>query len=171
MMKKLKHKLFSLRDKIEKIKFHTTDKVIVITGKNKGHISTILEIRKGNEFVKVEGVNLQTHYKKDDGVNTGGISQAEGWIHISNISHVTEAGKATKVRVVKTEGKKQIFSRKTGEELRLNVTKASAKVQIEDKELRKEKEELQKTQFEGEKKTKEAGVIQKKGDGKKKGDK
>lgn len=169
LMKKLKHKLVSRRETLGKIKFTSKDKVIVITGKDKGVISNIIEIKKGNEFVKLDNVRMQTHYTKADGVNTGGMVSKEGWIHISNISHIGEDGKPTKVRIVKTStGHKQLINKKTGKELIREKVETSPKIVVEDQVSRKEKEELKKIKFDEEQnKDKEAGLIKTKEDNKK----
>lgn len=154
------------------VKLQEKDKVIIIAGKDKGKISEVIEVKKGGDYVRVSDVNMATHFKKDDGVHKGGMEVMEEWIHISNVSHVTADGKPTKVKIVRDNGHKKIYSRKTGEELRTEVAKGQ-KFKVEDQALRKEKEELKKEQFQEEKKSKEAGVISKKSDTskKKKGDK
>ena len=146
------------------IKIQKKDKVIVLTGKDRGTISNVMDIKKGGDYVKVEGLRMETHFKKDDGANKGGIETSEGWIHISNVSHVTGDGKPTKVKIVRENGQKLIYSRKTNEALRTTEKSIDQKVKVEDQALRKEKADLKKEKFQEEKKEKEAGVISKKTD-------
>ena len=171
-MLKMKKRLGSTIVKSRVVKIQNKDKVIILTGKNKGIISEVIEIKKGGDHIKVANVKMETSFKKDDGVNKGGIEVSEGWIHISNVSHVTKEGKATKVKIVRENNRKLIYSRKTGEQLRTEVT-SDQKFKVEDVQLKKEKETLKKEQFQEEKKDKEKGIISKKTDitKKKKGDK
>jgi large subunit ribosomal protein L24 len=167
-MLKLRKKIGNTIVNSKVVKIQKKDKVIVLSGKDRGKISEVIDIKKGGSYVKLADVKIETHFKKDDGVNKGGIETMEGWIHISNVAHVTADGKPTKVRTLRENGRKKIYSRKTGEELRVATT-ASHKVKVEDQAIRKEKADLKKEQFQEEKKTKEAGVISKKTDSKKKG--
>jgi ribosomal protein L24 len=97
--------------------------------------------------VKVQGVRLQTHYSKGDGVATGGLNKKEGWIHISNVSHMTESGKSTKVRRVRSENGVNIFSKKTNEPVRIKKEKTISKVKLEEDTVKKEKEKIKKDKF------------------------
>jgi large subunit ribosomal protein L24 len=90
-------------------KFKKGDKVIVITGSNKGKIGEIKSI--SDQRVMVEGVNLKTIHKKPTSSNPGEIVKSERSIHISNISHV-EDGKAVKIKFVIESGEGKAFTRK-----------------------------------------------------------
>ena len=132
------------------------DRVIVITGSGKGTISVVLEIDNIKNLVKVEGVKMQTHFQKNDGANTGGLIRKEGWMQLSNVSHVCNDGKATKAKRVRTESGVKIFSKRTNEDLRLksDLTK-SAKVTLEGAEVAKEEEKIKKEKFKEENKEKD----------------
>ncbi len=66
--------------------FKTGDKVIVITGKDKGNTGKIIKILKKEQRVIVEGINMVKKHIKPDGNNqNGGIIEKEATIHISNI--------------------------------------------------------------------------------------
>ncbi len=68
-------------------KFNVNDKVIVITGKDKGKKGIIK--RKKNNKVIIENINLNfKNIKSYPNKNIiGGIIKIESWIDISNISH------------------------------------------------------------------------------------
>lgn len=154
-----------------KTNFVTGDKVMVITGKDKRKIGLVIEITKDKNYVKVENVNLRTHYDKNDGVKTGGLNQKEGWIHVSNISHLTQDNKITKIKRVRDEnGKLKIFSKKNNEELRLD-RKVVKKVKLDDINLRKEKQEFEKEKFAANENNKKKDDTNVHADAKKKGNK
>jgi len=165
-MLKMKRKMGGTRVVSKIVKIQKKDKVIILTGKNRGKISEVIDSKKGGDYLKVADVRMETHFKKDDGVNKSRMEVKEGWIHISNVAHVTTDGKATKIKIVRENNSKKIYSRKTGEELRTTVTKEQ-KFKVEDQVLRKEKEDLKKEKFQEIEKGKEAGVISKKKKGEK----
>ena len=96
-------------------KFLKGDKVIVISGADKGKTGEITKvIREKGEVTKVivKGVKLATVHKKPTGNTPGQIVKIEKPIHISNVS-LMEDGKAVKVGF-KIEGDKKVrISRKT----------------------------------------------------------
>ena len=63
-----------------KLKIKKGDSVQVITGSDKGKKGTVLEIDKSAMRIKVEGVKVQTHYDKKDG-----LLKKEGFIDYSNV--------------------------------------------------------------------------------------
>jgi large subunit ribosomal protein L24 len=161
-----------ISEKKIKCNFIKGDKVIVITGNDKGKIGEVLEIDRVKNSVKVTGVRIQTHFVKADGVGTGGLIKKEGFINISNISHVCENGKPTKIKRIRTENGLKIFSKKTNEDLRLKShIKQSAKISLEEDKLKKETEKIKKEKFKEENKEKDTSFHEKTTKGKKKGDK
>ncbi len=132
------------------------DRVIVITGSHRGTISVVLEVDNVKNLVKVEGVKLQTHFQKNDGANTGGLIKKEGWMQLSNVSHVSNDGKPTKSKRVRTETGLKIFSKKTNEDLRLKSDLSkSTKIKLEGAEVKKEAEKIKKEKFKEENKNKD----------------
>lgn len=100
------------------MKVRSGDKVKVISGKDKGKISTVLEVLKEKNLVVVEGVNkVKKHIKPGKGSEQGGIVEVEKPVDASNVMFYSEAlGKASRIgyqldgkkksRVIKKEGKK-----------------------------------------------------------------
>lgn len=63
-----------------------TDKVIVLTGKEKGKIGTVLKINAEKSRVIVEKTNMVKRHTKPGGKKAqGGIIEKEASIHISNV--------------------------------------------------------------------------------------
>ncbi|USO00450.1 MAG: 50S ribosomal protein L24 [Alphaproteobacteria bacterium] len=100
-----------------KYKFKSGDKVIVITGSDRGKVSSILAVDRKNHKVLVKGVNEKKLHKKSDGQNQGGIISVERPIDISNVAHVLD-GKAAKVKYDITGEKKKLVFKKNGAEVR-----------------------------------------------------
>ncbi len=74
-----------------KLKIRKGDTVQVLTGGDKGKKGTVLEIKPSSLKIKVEGVKVQTHYDKKDG-----LLKKEGFIDFSNVKLVEKAVKEKK---------------------------------------------------------------------------
>ena len=74
-----------------KLKIKKGDKVQVIAGSDKGKKGTVLEVSPTALKIKVEGVKVQTHYDKKDG-----LLKKEGFIDYSNVKLVEAKAKAAK---------------------------------------------------------------------------
>lgn len=77
-----------------KLKIKKGATVEVISGSDKGKKGKVLEVNPGKMGVRVQGVRVQTHYSKQDG-----LQKKEGLIHYSNLKLVEGApakAKATK---------------------------------------------------------------------------
>ena len=69
-------------------KFHIkrSDQVVVIAGAHKGKTGKVLEVRAAKNRAVVEGVAMiKRHLKKSAENQTGGITEREGTIHVSNL--------------------------------------------------------------------------------------
>ena len=91
------------------------DRVILLTGKDKGRQGAVLKILPKDNRVVVEGLNMvQRHTRPSQADPQGGIKHKEASLHLSNVAIVDSNGKAThvgfrvdgdrKVRVAKTTG-------------------------------------------------------------------
>ena len=97
------------------MKLKTGDKVVVITGKDKGKEGTIKAVDKKNGRVLVEGVNMVSKHTKPNAQNQqGGIIKKENFIDASNVMYLHN-GKATRLGVQIKDGKKVRVAKKTGE--------------------------------------------------------
>ena len=103
------------------MKIKKGDKVMVITGHEKGKEGVVTKAFPKEEKVIVEGLNMVTKHNKPNQQNTEGtITKQEAPIHVSNVAFydsksksaaklgykvsVDENGKKTKVRVNKKTG-------------------------------------------------------------------
>ena len=67
------------------------DKVIVLTGKDKGKKGEVVEVSPKKGKLKVKGVNVATrHYKARKQGETSGIKKLEAYINISNVMAIDE---------------------------------------------------------------------------------
>jgi large subunit ribosomal protein L24 len=107
-----------------KLKVRKGDKVKVIAGKSAGHVGNVLRTDPAKQKVWVEGANVQKRHEKpralrdvQRGGQMGGIIEAEGPIHISNVMLVDPSSnqptrialrrddEGRRVRVAKRSGK------------------------------------------------------------------
>ncbi|MES3038081.1 MAG: KOW motif domain-containing protein [Bdellovibrionota bacterium] len=81
-----------------KLKIKTGATVQVITGSDKGKKGVVLEVDRTKMRIKVQGVRVQTHFDKKDG-----LLKKEGFIDYSNVKLMEAAAAPTKK---KAAGKK-----------------------------------------------------------------
>src|SRR3954451_4556174 len=95
------------------------DKVMVITGKDKGKTGVILTAYPKKDRVLVEGVNIVKKHTKPDQENPqGGIVSQEASIHVSNVMVIDpKTGEPTRVGYKIEDGKKVRVAKKSGENL------------------------------------------------------
>lgn len=92
------------------------DKVMVISGKDKGKTGVILTAFPKKDRVLVEGVNIVKKHVKPNQLNPqGGIVSQEAAIHVSNVMLIDpKSGEPTRVGYTMEDGKKVRVSKKTG---------------------------------------------------------
>ena len=95
------------------------DKVVVLSGKDKGKEGKILSADPKAMKVIVEGVNVATkHQKPRQQGQEGGIIKVETPIYVSKVQLVCpKCGKATRVAHKITDGKKVRVCKKCGAEI------------------------------------------------------
>lgn len=95
------------------------DKVVVISGKDKGKQGTILTAYPKKNRVLVEGVNIVKKHSKPSQANPqGGILSLEAAIHVSNVMPIDpKTGKPTRVGYKIENGKKVRVAKISGETL------------------------------------------------------
>ena len=80
------------------------DKVVVLTGRDRGKQGTVLEVFPQKERVVVDGVNIvKKHQKPRPPAEEGGIKEIPAPIHVSNVKKVEKKAKSTK----KSQAKKK----------------------------------------------------------------
>ena len=83
------------------LKIRKGDTVQVISGQDKGKKGTVIEVKPTALKIKIQGVKVQTHYDKKDG-----LLKKEGFIDYSNVKLVetaTKEKKATKKTSAKSK--------------------------------------------------------------------
>ena len=92
------------------------DKVVVISGANRGSEGEIKEIYPKKYRAVVEGVNIVKKHTKPVADNPGGINEVEAPIHISNLMVIDpKSGNATRIGRKENDGKSVRYSKKSGE--------------------------------------------------------
>ncbi|MDR6847532.1 large subunit ribosomal protein L24 [Sphingomonas sp. BE270] len=94
------------------------DRVIVLSGKDKGKTGEVTLALPKDGKVVVSGVNVAVrHVKPSQGDPQGGLKRAEAPLHVSKVAHVTADGKPTRVRFETQDGKKVRVAVKTGDKI------------------------------------------------------
>ncbi|MBI4228342.1 MAG: 50S ribosomal protein L24 [Deltaproteobacteria bacterium] len=104
-------------------KFHikTGDTVYVTAGKEKGKTGKVIKILRKEGMAIVEKLNIVKRHSRPSQKNpTGGISEKESGIHISNLMlHDSSVGGPVRMgRKTLASGEKVRYSKKSGEEIK-----------------------------------------------------
>src|SRR5881398_4148374 len=93
------------------------DKVVVLSGKDKGRTGEVVKAMPKEGKVIVSGVNVYARHRKASQTNPqGGIDRKEAPLHVSNVAIADpKSGKATRVRFEERDGKKVRVAAKSGE--------------------------------------------------------
>jgi large subunit ribosomal protein L24 len=92
------------------------DRVVLLTGKDKGRQGSVLKVFPKEERVLVEGLNMvKRHTKPSQADPNGGVKNKEAPVHVSNVAVVDSAGKPTRVGFRMEGDKKVRFAKTTGE--------------------------------------------------------
>ena len=105
-----------------KLKIKKGDKVVVLTGRDKGRTGEVLEVRPAEARALVRGVNMVKRHQRQTAQQEGGIISKEGVIHLSNLALADpKDGKPTRVGFkIVGEGaarKKVRFAKRSGVEI------------------------------------------------------
>lgn len=99
-----------------KLKVKKGDKVVVLTGKDKGKTGEIKKVMPEDNKVVVQGVNVQTKHRKPSQTGAGGLDKVEMPIQISNVAVVDpKTGKATRIGYKTVGDRKVRVARRSGE--------------------------------------------------------
>ena len=93
------------------------DKVVVLSGKDKGRTGEVVKAMPKEGKVIVSGVNVHARHRKPTQLNPqGGIERKEAPLHVSKVAVADpKTGKATRVRFEERDGKKVRVAAKSGE--------------------------------------------------------
>ena len=79
-------------------KIRKGDKVVVLTGRDKGRTGEVIEVRPDESRALVRGVNMVKRHQKQTAQQEGGIISKEAPIHLSNLALADpKDGKPTRV--------------------------------------------------------------------------
>ena len=98
------------------------DKVIVLTGRDKGRTGEVIEVRPAEARALVRGVNVVKRHQRQTPQQEGGIISKESPVHLSNLALADpKDGKPTRVgfKFVGTghDRKKVRFAKRSGVEI------------------------------------------------------
>jgi large subunit ribosomal protein L24 len=92
------------------------DRVVVLSGKDKGRSGTVTQVMPKDGKVLVDGINVAARHRKPSQANPqGGIDRMPAPMHISKVAIAGNDGKPTRVRFETKDGQKVRVAVKTGE--------------------------------------------------------
>jgi len=93
------------------------DRVVVLSGKDKGKTGEVTRSMPKDGKVVVAGVNIAVRHRKPSQANPqGGLERAEAPLHVSKVAlEDPKTGKATRVRFEERDGKKVRVAVRSGE--------------------------------------------------------
>jgi large subunit ribosomal protein L24 len=93
------------------------DKVVVLTGRDKGRTGEVVTVMPKESRALVRGVNLVKRHQRQTMNQEGGIIQKEAPIHLSNLALADpKDGKPTRVGFkVLDDGRKVRFAKRSGD--------------------------------------------------------
>ena len=99
-------------------KIRKGDKVVVISGRDKGRSGEVIEVRKSQDRALVRGIHMVKRHQKQSAQQEGGIVAKESSVHLSNLAVADpKDGKPTRVGF-KTVGEKKVrFAKRSGVEI------------------------------------------------------
>ena len=79
-------------------KIRKGDKVVVLTGRDKGRTGEVIEVRPTEGRALVRGINMVKRHQRQTPQQEGGIISKEGSVHLSNLALADpKDGKASRV--------------------------------------------------------------------------
>jgi large subunit ribosomal protein L24 len=99
-------------------KIRKGDKVMVLTGRDKGRTGEVFEVRPDENVALVRGINMVKRHQKQTQNQEGGIVSKEAPVHLSNIAYLGKDGKPTRVGFkIQADGKKVRIAKSSGAEI------------------------------------------------------
>ena len=98
-------------------KIRKGDKVVVLSGKDKGKTGEVVRAIPKESRVIVSGVNIAVRHRKPSQLNPqGGLERREAPLHVSKVAIADpKSGKPSRVRFETRDGKKVRVAAKSGE--------------------------------------------------------
>jgi large subunit ribosomal protein L24 len=103
-------------------KIRKGDKVVILTGRDKGRSGEVVEVRPSEERALVRGINMVKRHQRQTPQQEGGIISKEGPVHLSNLAIADpKDGKPTRVGfkfVGEGDNRKKVrFAKRSGVEI------------------------------------------------------
>ncbi len=100
-------------------KMRKGDRVVVLTGRDKGKTGEVLKMLPKENRLIVQGVNVVRRHTRPSQTSQGGIIEKEAPIHVSNVAHLDPSDdKPTRVGFkVLEDGRKVRIARRSGEQI------------------------------------------------------
>jgi large subunit ribosomal protein L24 len=93
------------------------DKVVVLTGRDKGKTGEVVQVMPKEGRALVRGVNLVKRHQRQTAAQDGGIISKEAPLHLSNLAYADpKDGQPTRVGFkVLDDGRKVRFAKRSGD--------------------------------------------------------
>ena len=100
-----------------KLKIKKGDKVVVITGRDKGKVGEVKKVMPTENRVVIDGVNMIKRHTRPSAGDPGGIVEKEASIHVSNVAYVDpKTDKPTRIGYKTLEGGRKVrYAKRSGE--------------------------------------------------------
>ena len=100
-------------------KIRRGDRVMVLSGREKGRTGEVFEVRPDENRALVRGLNMVKRHQKQSAQNPeSGIISKEAPIHLSNLAYVDKDGKPSRVGFkIRTDGTKVRVAKRSGAEI------------------------------------------------------
>lgn len=98
-------------------KIRKGDKVVVLSGKDKGRSGEVLSVQPKEDTAIVRGINIVVRHQRQTQAQEGGLIRKEAPIHLSNLAIADpKDGKPTRVGFkVLDDGRKVRFAKRSGD--------------------------------------------------------
>ncbi|MFN3855814.1 MAG: 50S ribosomal protein L24 [Phreatobacter sp.] len=98
-------------------KIRKGDRVVVLTGRDKGRTGEVIQVMPKEERALVRGVNIVKRHQRASQTQEGGIISKEAPVHLSNLAYADpKTGKPTRIGFkVLADGTKVRVAKKSGE--------------------------------------------------------
>ena len=100
-------------------KIRKGDKVVVLSGRDRGRSGEVIEVRPDENRALVRGINMVKRHQRQTAQQEGGIISKELPVHLSNVALADpKDGKPTRVGFkIQADGKKIRIAKRSGAEI------------------------------------------------------
>ncbi|MBF2716359.1 50S ribosomal protein L24 [Agrobacterium vitis] len=96
-------------------KIRKGDKVVVLTGKDKGRSGEVIQVMPKEDRAVVQGINVVKRHQRQTQTQEAGIINKEASVHLSNLAIADKDGKPTRVGFSVVDGRKVRVAKRSGE--------------------------------------------------------